>query len=162
MSMKRRRCRSSCARRSRNWAAYNRAALSSTSGSGFSSSSPSPSAASSACSEATLQTASDAAASSLGASSFTASRQLAAGYSTSLPLLLVFRCTTMLGVCVEFVAAVAWLAELFPNPSRRESVLGYTQASAAIGGAVVTLAFLLGGGVRGGLPPVRRGRAGGG
>src|SRR2546425_587288 len=68
---------------------------------------------------------------------------LAAGYSTSLPLLLVFRCTTMLGVCVEFVAAVAWLAELFPNPSRRESVLGYTQASAAIGGLIVTVAYYL-------------------
>ena len=30
-------------------------------------------------------------------------------------MLLVLRCTTFIGVCVEFVAAVAWLAELFPT-----------------------------------------------
>ena len=35
-----------------------------------------------------------------------------AGFSTSLPMLLFFRTTTFIGVCVEFVAAVAWLAEL--------------------------------------------------
>src|SRR5205085_8414162 len=68
---------------------------------------------------------------------------LAAGYSTSLPTLLAFRCATMLAVCVEFVAAIAWLAELFPNPERRESVLGYTQASAAVGGLIVTVAYYL-------------------
>jgi MFS family permease len=68
---------------------------------------------------------------------------LAAGCATSLPALLVFRSATMLGVCVEFVAAVAWLAELFPNPERRESVLGYTQASAAVGGLIVTVAYYL-------------------
>ncbi len=36
-----------------------------------------------------------------------------AGFSTSLPMLLFFRCLVFIGVCVEFVAAVAWLAELF-------------------------------------------------
>ena len=41
---------------------------------------------------------------------------LAAGFSTSPQMLLVLRCTTFIGVCVEFVAAVAWLAELFPDP----------------------------------------------
>ena len=66
---------------------------------------------------------------------------LAAGYATSLTLLLIFRCATMLGVCVEFVAAVAWLAELFPKPQQRESVLGYTQASGAIGGLISTIAY---------------------
>jgi MFS family permease len=66
---------------------------------------------------------------------------LAAAYAISLPALLVFRCTTMLGTCVEFVAAIAWLAELFPNPERRESVLGYTQASAAVGGLMVTVIY---------------------
>src|SRR5205823_12633636 len=40
---------------------------------------------------------------------------LAAGYVTSLPMLLFLRCTTFIGVCVEFVAAVAWLAESFPE-----------------------------------------------
>ena len=61
----------------------------------------------------------------------------AAGFSTSLPMLLFFRCTTFVGVCVEFVAAVAWLAELFPEPERRERVLGYTQFFSSIGGLLV-------------------------
>src|SRR5438105_9221706 len=52
----------------------------------------------------------------------------AAGFSTSMPMLLVLRSTTFIGVCVEFVAAVAWLAELFTNPEQREKALGSTQA----------------------------------
>ena len=67
----------------------------------------------------------------------------AAGFTTSLPWLVFFRCTTFIGVCVEFVAAVAWLAELFPNPKQRESVLGYTQAFSSIGGLLVTGAYYL-------------------
>src|SRR6476469_4936471 len=51
-----------------------------------------------------------------------------AGFSTSVGMLLFLRCTTFIGVCVEFVAAVAWLAELFPVPAERERALGYTQA----------------------------------
>ena len=66
---------------------------------------------------------------------------LAAGFSTSPEMLLVLRCTTFIGVCVEFVAAVAWLAELFPDPKRREAVLGYTQAFSSIGGLLVTAAY---------------------
>jgi MFS family permease len=62
----------------------------------------------------------------------------AAGYSTSIWQFIFFRCTTFIGVCVEFVAAVAWLAELFPDPRQREKVLGYTQAFSSIGGALVT------------------------
>ena len=65
----------------------------------------------------------------------------AAGYVTSPYWLLVFRCTTFVGVSVEFVAAVAWLAELFPNPKQREAVLGYTQAFSSIGGLMVTGAY---------------------
>ncbi len=65
----------------------------------------------------------------------------AAGYVTSPVWLLVFRCTTFVGVSVEFVAAVAWLAELFPNPKQREAVLGYTQAFSSIGGLMVTGAY---------------------
>ena len=64
----------------------------------------------------------------------------AAGYSTSLWMLLVFRCLVFVGVCVEFVAAVAWLAELFPDPRTREKVLGYTQAFSSIGGLLVAVA----------------------
>lgn len=63
-----------------------------------------------------------------------------AGFSTSLEMLLFFRCTTFVGVCIEFVAAVAWLAELFPNPQQREKVLGYTQAFSSFGGLLVALA----------------------
>jgi MFS family permease len=58
-------------------------------------------------------------------------------------MLLFFRCTTFVGVCVEFVAAVAWLAELFPDPRRREAVLGWTQAFSSIGGLLVTGAYYL-------------------
>lgn len=65
---------------------------------------------------------------------------LASGFSTSLEMLLFFRCTTFIGVCVEFVAATAWLAELFQNPRTREAVLGYTQAFASVGGLLVTVA----------------------
>src|SRR5216110_1268696 len=64
-----------------------------------------------------------------------------AAFSTSATMLLVLRCTTFIGVCVEFVAAVAWLAELFPNPRQREKVLGFTQAFSSAGGLLVTLAF---------------------
>ncbi|MGE3313657.1 MAG: MFS transporter [Planctomycetaceae bacterium] len=62
-----------------------------------------------------------------------------AGYSTSLNMLLFLRCTTFIGVCVEFVAAVAWLAELFEDPKQRESVLGYTQAFSSVGGLLVAV-----------------------
>jgi MFS family permease len=65
----------------------------------------------------------------------------AAGFSTSLSQLLILRCTTMIGVCVEFVAAIAWLAELFTNARRRESVLGYTQGFHTLGGLMVTGAY---------------------
>lgn len=65
----------------------------------------------------------------------------AAGFATNVWMLLILRCTTFIGVCVEFVAAVAWLAELFPNPKQREMVLGYTQAFSSVGGILVTVAF---------------------
>ncbi len=64
----------------------------------------------------------------------------AAGFSTNVGMLLFFRCTTFIGVCVEFVAAVAWLAELFPVPQQRERVLGYTQAFSSLGGLLVAVA----------------------
>jgi len=64
----------------------------------------------------------------------------ASGYSTSVQMLLVLRCLVFIGVCVEFVAAVAWLAELFPEPARREHVLGYTQAFSSFGGLMLATA----------------------
>jgi MFS family permease len=67
----------------------------------------------------------------------------AAGFATSLPQLLFFRCLVFIGVCVEFVAAVAWLAELFNDPKQREKVLGYTQAFSSVGGLLVAGANIL-------------------
>jgi MFS family permease len=61
-----------------------------------------------------------------------------AGLSTSLAWLIFFRCTTFVGVCVEFVAAITWLSELFADKRQRELVLGWTQAFASVGGLFVT------------------------
>ncbi len=63
-----------------------------------------------------------------------------AGFSTSVWMLLFFRCLVFVGVCVEFVAAVAWLSELFPDPKQRERVLGYTQAFSSFGGLLIAFA----------------------
>ncbi len=67
----------------------------------------------------------------------------AAAFATSLPMLLLLRSFAMIGVCVEAVAATAWLAELFPIPKQREAVLGYTQACYALGGLAVSGAYYL-------------------
>jgi len=64
-----------------------------------------------------------------------------AAYASSAGVWLICRCATFVGVCVEFVAAVAWLAELFPDPVDRERVLGYTQACASLGGLMVSAAY---------------------
>ncbi len=78
----------------------------------------------------------------------------AAGYATSLPQLLFWRCLVFVGVCVEFVAAVAWLAEIFPNPVQREKVLGYTQAFSSLGGFMVAGANMLAASWAAGLPAI--------
>lgn len=62
----------------------------------------------------------------------------AAAFSTSLPMFVFFRSLTFVGVCVEFVAAITWLAELFADPKQREFALGFTQAFASLGGILVT------------------------
>ncbi len=67
----------------------------------------------------------------------------AAGFATNLGTLLFFRCTTFIGVAVEFVAAIAWLAELFPDAKKREAVIGWTQAFSSVGGLMVTGAYYL-------------------
>jgi MFS family permease len=64
-----------------------------------------------------------------------------AGFATSIEMFLILRCTTFIGVCIEFVAAVAWLAELFTEPKQRERVLGYTQAFSSLGGFMVAGAY---------------------
>lgn len=66
---------------------------------------------------------------------------VAAAYSTELWQLLLFRCTTFIGVCVEMIAAVTWLAELFENKRARELAIGWTLACASLGGIFVTLVY---------------------
>lgn len=65
----------------------------------------------------------------------------AAGFATTLPQLLICRCFVFVGVCVEFVAAVAWLSEIFPEPKQREKVLGFTQAFSSLGGLLVAVVY---------------------
>ena len=67
----------------------------------------------------------------------------ASSFAATLPQLLIFRCATVVGVCVEYVAGVAWLAELFSHPRQRESALGYTQAAFGLGGLMATGAYYL-------------------
>ncbi len=66
---------------------------------------------------------------------------VAAAYSTELWHLVLFRSTTFVGVCVELVAAVTWLAELFEDKRQREWAIGWTLASASLGGLFVTEVF---------------------
>ena len=68
---------------------------------------------------------------------------VAAAYSTELWQLILFRCTTFIGVCVEMVAAVTWLAELFENKRTRELVIGWTLACASFGGILVTQVYIM-------------------
>jgi MFS family permease len=68
---------------------------------------------------------------------------VAAAYSTELWHLVLFRCTTFIGVCVEMVAAVTWLAELFEDKRTREIIIGSTLATASLGGILVTEAYNL-------------------
>ena len=78
----------------------------------------------------------------------------AAGFATTLPQLLLFRCLVFIGVCVEFVAAVAWLAELFPDHAQREKVLGWTQAFSSLGGLLVGAANVAAATFAAGLPAI--------
>jgi MFS family permease len=63
---------------------------------------------------------------------------VAAAFSKSLEMFIFFRCTTFIGVCVEFVAAITWLAEVFEDKKQKERWLGITQAFASLGGVCVT------------------------
>ena len=82
-----------------------------------------------------------------------------AAFSTSLAMLIVFRCTTFIGVCVELVAAVTWLSELFEDKRRRQMAIGWTLAFASVGGILVTEVFKLIVGMANNLPalPVAEG-----
>jgi MFS family permease len=66
---------------------------------------------------------------------------VAASFSMELWQLVLFRCTTFIGVCVELVAAVTWLAELFEDKRSRELAIGWTLAISSLGGIAVTEAY---------------------
>ncbi len=66
---------------------------------------------------------------------------VAAAFSSELWQLVLFRCTTFIGVCVELVAAVTWLAELFEDKRTRELVIGWSLATASLGGICVAEAY---------------------
>ncbi len=66
---------------------------------------------------------------------------VAAAFSTELWHLILFRSLTFIGVCVELVAAVTWLAELFQDKRQRERIIGWTLACASVGGILVTEVF---------------------
>jgi predicted MFS family arabinose efflux permease len=88
------------------------------------------------------------------------SSALASGCAASPSMLLLFRCGAMIGVCVEFVAGVAWIAELFPDPRQRESVLGYTQVFSALGSVLVAAAYYIAVTYGKDLPPICGGHQG--
>jgi MFS family permease len=62
----------------------------------------------------------------------------AAAFASTLPVFVFFRSLTFVGVCIEFIAAITWLAELFSDRKQREFALGFTQAFASVGGILVT------------------------
>jgi len=55
--------------------------------------------------------------------------------------LLLWRCATLSGVALEFVAALTYLAELFPEAPLRDRVLGFSQALYAVGNFFVTATY---------------------
>src|SRR4051812_35182240 len=81
------------------------------------------------------------------------------GLATSLGELIVWRCITVAGACVEFVAAIAWITEMFPDVQRRESTLGWTQACGTIGNFLMAGAYFVFVTWGDGLPQVHGGHA---
>jgi MFS family permease len=67
----------------------------------------------------------------------------ATAYASTPLQMLIYRCGTFVGVSVEFVAATAWLAELFAEREQREAVIGYTQGFSSTGGLLVSAAYYL-------------------
>lgn len=63
---------------------------------------------------------------------------VAGAFSHSLGAFIFYRCATFVGVCIEFVAAITWIAEVFSDKAQREKWLGITQLFASLGGVFVT------------------------
>src|SRR5881394_2619335 len=67
---------------------------------------------------------------------------VAGAFSQSLGVFIFWRCATFVGVCIEFVAAITWIAEVFSNKAQKEEWLGITQLFASLGGVLVTAVSL--------------------
>jgi len=63
---------------------------------------------------------------------------VAGAFAHSLNGFIFWRCATFVGVCIEFVAAITWMAEVFTDKVQKERWLGITQAFASLGGVAVT------------------------
>jgi hypothetical protein len=64
------------------------------------------------------------------------------GMATSIVEVILWRCVVIVGICVEFAAAIAWLTELFPETRRREGALGFAQACATLGNFMIGGVYL--------------------
>jgi MFS family permease len=62
---------------------------------------------------------------------------VAGAYAQTLNAFVFWRCVTFVGVCIEFVAAITWIAEIFSDKVQKERLLGITQAFASLGGIIV-------------------------
>jgi MFS family permease len=62
---------------------------------------------------------------------------VAGAFATTLNGFIFWRCVTFVGVCIEFVAAITWMAEVFTDKVQKERWLGITQAFASLGGIIV-------------------------
>ncbi|HEY2574361.1 MAG TPA: MFS transporter [Verrucomicrobiaceae bacterium] len=67
---------------------------------------------------------------------------VAGAFSQTLPVFIFWRCATFVGVCIEFVAAITWIAEVFTDKAQKEKWLGITQLFASLGGVFVTAVSL--------------------
>lgn len=63
---------------------------------------------------------------------------VAGAFSTTITEFVFWRCATFVGVCIEFVAAITWIAEVFSDKAQKERWLGITQLFASLGGVLVT------------------------
>jgi MFS family permease len=63
------------------------------------------------------------------------------GLATSLAELIVWRCITVAGAIIEYVAAIAWLTEMFTDGRRRDRVLGWAQACGTLGNFMMAGAY---------------------
>lgn len=63
---------------------------------------------------------------------------VAGAFAQTLNGFVFWRCVTFVGVCIEFVAAITWIAEVFTEKAQKERWLGITQAFASLGGVLVT------------------------